>query len=196
MASKTFVRGDTWTFDFQVGNRSALAVDQGVATAVGTNTLTDSAQAWTPSALAGRLLSIESGPGAGGLYQILDNTATVLTIERGWDGRPSTTSVYNILAAIDIGAWQASVTVKTNAGDTDANALIGPVWATLASDANTALGKGTATLTATATNAATAGKLHYDVQIADPGQSPPQVITVQLGTVTVKTDVSVANAAP
>jgi len=191
--NRTFVRGDTWTFDFQIGNRSALAAQQGVATAVSTNTLTDAAQAWTPSAWAGYLLHVEGGPGAGGLYQILDNTATVLTIERGWDGRPAASrSLYNILAPEDVSAWTVSATVKANQDDTDAEALIGPVWATLGSDADTALGKGSVTLTSAVTGAATPGKLWYDIQATDAG-TPPVVHTVELGTLTVKADVALAD---
>lgn len=190
---REFVRGDTWTFDFQIGNRSATAALQGMVTGSTTNTLTDSAQAWTPSDHAGKLLHIEGGPGAGGLYQILDNTATVLTVQRGWDGQPAANrSMYNILTPEDVSAWTVSATVKANQGDTDAEALIGPVWATLASDADTALGKGSITLTSAVTVDATPGKLWYDIQATD-ADTVPVVHTVELGTLTVKADVAIAD---
>lgn len=194
MTDITLVRGDTWNFTFQVGNRSTTAVQIGVPTGTGVRTLTDTAQAWTPSDYAGRLVRIESGPGAGKIYQILDNTSTVLTLLSGWASRPTTQSVYNILDVLNISAWEVSVTVKDNQSDTDANAVIGPLWTTLPTDANTAKGKGTVSVDSTNSALASLGKQYYDVQLSNPGTSPPEIITVLSGVLTVAADITIAAA--
>jgi hypothetical protein len=61
--------------DFDVSGQ----FDGGVATAGSASTLTDSGKAWTVNGLAGKLLQIVSGPGAGQMRRVQSNTATVIT---------------------------------------------------------------------------------------------------------------------
>lgn len=75
----------------------------GTATAGGSNTLTDSGQAWTTNAYAAGWVRIVSGTGAGQIRNISSNTGTQLTVSSNWSTQPSTDSVYRISMYQDFG---------------------------------------------------------------------------------------------
>ena len=89
----------------------------GSPTAVGTNTITDSAASWDATGSgehAGRLCVIVTGVGAGQVYRILSNTATVITVEFNWITQPTTGSTFAVCYNFDdiVAALPANITVQ------------------------------------------------------------------------------------
>lgn len=68
--------------------------ETGTATAVGSNTLTNSGASWTVNAWAGYQVRVDSGHGVIQQIKIASNTATVLTLVENWRITPSATSTY------------------------------------------------------------------------------------------------------
>lgn len=73
-----------------------IAGDNGIATAGGSTTLTDSTKAWTTNQFTDADVTIISGTGAGQIRNIASNTAAILTLATAWTTNPDSTSVYSI----------------------------------------------------------------------------------------------------
>ena len=74
-----------------------LGFDAGTSTGSNAyNTLIDSGKSWTTNRWKNLAVRIVYGKGAGQMRRILSNTATTLTLYRGWNVTPDNTSVYSI----------------------------------------------------------------------------------------------------
>lgn len=72
--------------------------ETGTATAVSSNTLTNSGASWTVNAWAGYQVRVDSGRGVIQQIKIASNTGTVLTLAESWRITPSATAAYTIEA--------------------------------------------------------------------------------------------------
>lgn len=77
-------------------------VDTGTVTSASTNTLSDSAQAWTVNEYSNHLVRIVQGTGVNQTRQIVSNTATALTVATNWTTTPDATSDYEIVPIADV----------------------------------------------------------------------------------------------
>ena len=90
---------------------------------------------------------------------------------------------------IDISNWEIYVTFKFSKDDTDGDAILQKVF-TMPADANSAIGQGVGVLTSEDTNKFTEeSKYYYDIQRVITGD-PPDVATLEIGTVKVKQGVT------
>ena len=77
--------------------RGYSTMDNGIATAGTTTTLTDSAKNWDTDMWNGAFVVIVEGTGKGDVREILSNTATELTVVNAFPTAPDTTSRYRIV---------------------------------------------------------------------------------------------------
>jgi len=74
-----------------------LGFDAGTSTGSNSyNTLVDSGKSWTTNRWKNYAVRIIYGKGAGQMRRILSNSATTLTLYRGWNITPDNTSIYSI----------------------------------------------------------------------------------------------------
>ena len=111
--------------------------------------------------------------------------ANEITIYRGDTATITATIKDGDGDVVDLTGYTAKLTVKSSDSDTDANAVIGPITATISAPTT-----GVAVFSLSATNTAvTAGKYAYDVQIND---GTTDVKTVIKSSFTVVQDVTKA----
>lgn len=84
--------------DFQVASTSAAAT--GTAESGADYSLTDSGASWTVNGYRNYIVRITAGTGSGQVRTILENTATVLTVDGRWDINPDSSSVFDIYAKV------------------------------------------------------------------------------------------------
>jgi hypothetical protein len=95
-----------WKFSSNLFVRSKEilpTVVEGVATGGTSTTVVDSGAAWVVNAYAGRYVNVGFDSGAGGVRQIVSNTATALTVSPAFDVTPVASDTYRIEAAFTSG---------------------------------------------------------------------------------------------